>query len=158
MSAIRNFALVAVAAAALAGSARAQATTPGNPPVAGHHGHGNGLGGGMGAFKDLNLTDAQKVQIKAVREKYHAQNQASRDQAKPYRDAARAARQTGDTAAFRTNMEKASQLTSAVRQQEMNELLAVLTPEQRTKADAAMAKRIEERANRHAKRDKRRKD
>jgi Spy/CpxP family protein refolding chaperone len=141
MSAIRTFALAAVAAAALASSAQAQGTaiTPGNQPVAGHRGHGRG--GKMGGFKDLNLTDAQKAQVKAIRTKYQAQNKASRDQAKPYMDAARAARQKGDTVAFRTNMEKARSVSSGVRTQEMNEIRAILTPDQRAKADAAMAQR-----------------
>jgi Spy/CpxP family protein refolding chaperone len=153
MSAIRTFALAAVAAAALAGSAQAQSTTatPGNQPVAGQRGHGRGRGGQLGGFKELNLTDAQRAQIKAIHTKYQAQNKASRDQAKPFIDAARAARQKGDTAAFRSNMEKARQLSSGVRQQEMNEVRAVLTPEQRTKFDAAAAQRKEKFANRGGK-------
>ena len=145
MSAIRTFALAAVAAAALAGSAQAQSTTatPGNQPVAGQRGHGRGRGAQRGGFKDLNLTDAQKAQIKAIRTRYKDQNKAARDQAKPFIDAARAARQKGDTAAFRSNMEKARQVSSGARAQELNEIRAVLTPEQRTKFDAAAAQRKE---------------
>lgn len=151
MSAIRTFALAAVAAAALAGSAQAQSTTatPGNQPVAGQRGHGRG--GKMGGFKDLNLTDAQKAQIKTIRTRYQSQNKASRDQTKPFMDAARAARQKGDTAAFRSNMERARQVSSGVRTQEMNEIRAVLTPEQRTKFDAAAAQRKQNFAKRGGK-------
>jgi protein CpxP len=150
MSAIRTFALAAVAAAALAGSAQAQTTTgrPLNQPVAGQRGQGHGRGDKMGMFKNLNLSDAQKAQVKAIRAKYKTQLGASRDQAKPYLDAARAARQKGDSAGFRSNMEKARQTSGAVRQQEMNEIRAVLTPEQRAKADAAMAQRKNDRGNR----------
>ena len=128
MSALRNFALVAVAAAALAGSAQAQ-----NPD------RGHGRGEMMGHFGRLNLTDAQKAQIKAIHTKYQPQIKASREQAKPFMEAARAARQKGDTAAFRANIEKARQVSSAVLQQEMNEVRAVLTPAQRAQADSMMA-------------------
>jgi Spy/CpxP family protein refolding chaperone len=153
MSAIRTFALAAVAAAALAGSAQAQSTTatPATQPVAGHRGHGRGRGDQRAGFKELNLTDAQKAQIKTIRTKYQAQNRASRDQAMPFIDAARAARQKGDTAAFRSNMEKARQVSTSVRTLEMNEIRAVLTPEQRTKFDAAAAQRKEKFANRGGK-------
>ncbi len=141
MSAIRNFALAALSAAALAGSAQAQGTaiTPRNRPVAGQRGQRQGHE--MGAFKKLNLTEAQKAQIKAIHTKYETQIKASREQAKPFMEAARAARQKGDTAAFRSNMEKARQLSSGVRQQEMNEVRGVLTPAQRAQADSLMAQR-----------------
>lgn len=131
MSAIRNFALVAAATAALAGSTQAQ------DPLRHDHGRGNRIG----AFRDLNLTEAQKTQIQAIHTKYQTQFKTSREQAKPFMEAARAARQKGDTAAFRSNMEKAHQLMSAVQEQERNEIRAVLTPEQRAKADSAMARR-----------------
>lgn len=129
MSAIRNFALVAVAAAALAGSAQAQ----GQPM------RGQDRGEMMGHFGKLNLTEVQKAQIKAIHTKYQAQLKASREQAKPFLEAAHAARQTGDTAAFRANIEKARQVSSGVHQQEMNEVRAVLTPAQRAQADSMMA-------------------
>jgi Spy/CpxP family protein refolding chaperone len=141
MSALRTFALAAVAAAALAGSAQAQSTTPGNSPVAGQRGRGHGRGDQMGGFRELNLTDAQKAQIKTIHQKYEPQMKASRDQAKPFLDAARAARQKGDTATARANMEKAMQASSGIRQQEMNEVRGVLTAEQRTKFDAAASQR-----------------
>ena len=154
MSAIRNFALAAVAAAAIAGSAQAQSptATPGAKPVAGMRGRGRDHGKHMGAFKDLNLTDAQKAQMKAIHAKYQPQLKASREQAKPLMEAARAARQKGDTAAFRANIEKARQLSSGIRTQEMNEIRAILTPDQRAKADAAMAQRKQERGARKGKR------
>jgi protein CpxP len=143
MSALRTFALAAVAAAALAGSSQAQSTTPGNPPVGGPRGRGPGRGDQMGEFRGLNLTDAQKAQIEAIHKKYEPQMKASRDQAKPFIDAARAARQKGDTAAARANMEKAMQVSSGIRQQGMNEVRGVLSPEQRTKFDAAVSQRRE---------------
>lgn len=104
--------------------------------------------GGRGEFgRDLNLTDAQKAQIKAIHEKYKPQNEALRAQSKPFMEAAKAARQKGDTVAFRTNIEKAHQVMQggqSFRTQQAAEIRAILTPDQRVKFDArqkAMAER-----------------
>jgi Spy/CpxP family protein refolding chaperone len=94
---------------------------------------------------DLNLTEAQKAQTKAIRDKYKPQREALRTQEKPLIDAARAARQKGDTAAFRSNMQKARELGQSVRTQEMNEIRGVLTAEQRAKFDARQKERAERR-------------
>jgi len=99
---------------------------------------------------DLSLTDAQKAQIKAIRQKYQPQNEALRAQAKPFMDAARAARQKGDTAAVRSNMEKVRQVMQggqSVRAQETAEIRNVLTAEQRTKFDARQKEMADRRAN-----------
>ncbi|MBA3645216.1 MAG: Spy/CpxP family protein refolding chaperone [Gemmatimonadaceae bacterium] len=130
MSALRNFALAAVAAAAFSGTAHAQHMD---------RGHDHGRAGPMSAFHGLNLSEAQKTQIKAIHTRYEPQLRASRDQAKPFLEAARAARQKGDTAAVRANLEKARQLSSGIRQQEMSEVRAVFTPAQRAQADSLMA-------------------
>src|SRR5204863_986583 len=87
------------------------------------------------------------AQIKAIRQKYQPQNEAARAQAKPFIDAARAARQKGDTAAFRSNMEKARQVGQSVRTQETAEIRNVLTAEQRTKFDARQKEMADRRAN-----------
>jgi Spy/CpxP family protein refolding chaperone len=100
---------------------------------------GHDRGEMMEHFDKLNLTDAQKTQIKAIHEKYQARIKANQEQAKTYMQAARAARQKGDTAAFRANAEKARQLTTALHEQAMNEVRAVLTPAQRAQADSMMA-------------------
>jgi len=108
-----------------------------------------GPGGREGFGRDLNLTEAQKTQIKAIRQRYQPQNEALRAQAKPFMDAARAARQKGDTAAFRSNMEKARQVMQSgqsTRTQEQAEIRAILTPEQRTKFDARQKAAAERRA------------
>jgi Spy/CpxP family protein refolding chaperone len=101
-----------------------------------------GKGGGRegrGFGRDLNLTEAQKAQVKAIHQKYQPQSQALRDRAKPFMDAARAARQNRDSVAARTNMEKARQVMQSgesFRTQEKAEIRAILTPEQRVKFDA----------------------
>src|SRR5256714_14496859 len=136
----RSLALGALMLVGVAGISAAQSTTaPQNRPDSGSYRRGpRGGGGSRGREfgRDLNLTDAQKAQIKAIRDKYKPQNEAARTQARPFIDAARAARQKGDTVAFRSNMEKARQVGQSVRTQETAEIRNVLTPDQRTKFDA----------------------
>ncbi|HEX3533567.1 MAG TPA: Spy/CpxP family protein refolding chaperone [Gemmatimonadaceae bacterium] len=141
MSTVRTLALGALMLVGVAGVSAAQSTATPRRPEAGSY--RRGPGGGFG--RDLNLTDAQKAQIKAIRAKYQPQNQALRAQAKPYMDAAKAARQKGDTVAFRSNMEKAHQVmqNASYRTQEQAEIRAVLTPEQQAKFDAQAKARAE---------------
>jgi Spy/CpxP family protein refolding chaperone len=123
----------------VAGVSAAQSTTtpPSRAPRSGQMQARRGGGGEFG--RDLNLTDAQKAQIKAIRQKYQPQNEALRTQAKPFVDAARAARQKHDTASARSNMEKARQVMQggqSIHAQETAEIRAILTPEQQAKFDA----------------------
>jgi Spy/CpxP family protein refolding chaperone len=104
---------------------------------------------GRGFGRDLNLTDAQKTQIQAIHQKYQPQYQALRDRAKPFKEGARAARQKGDTAAFRTNMQQAAQVMQSgqsIRTQERSEIRAILTPDQQAKFDARQKAASERRA------------
>jgi periplasmic protein CpxP/Spy len=139
MSSVRTLALGALMIVGVAGVSAAQSTT--TPPTrAPRSGQMQARRGGGGEFgRDLNLTDAQKAQIKTIRAKYQPQNEALRTQAKPFMDAARAARQKGDTVAARTNMEKARQVMQGgqtFRNQENAEIRAILTPDQQAKWDA----------------------
>jgi protein CpxP len=138
MSSVRTLALGALMIVGVAGVSAAQSTTtpPTRAPRSGQMQARRG--GGVEFGRGLNLTDAQKAQIKAIRQKYQPQNEALRAQAKPFVDAARAAKQKGDTAAFRSNMEKAHQLMqgASFRTQENAEIRAILTPDQQAKFDA----------------------
>jgi Spy/CpxP family protein refolding chaperone len=166
MSKVRTLALGALMIAGIAGVSEAQASsTPRTRADSGYHRRGpegragaraEGRRGGEGfAFaRDLNLTDAQKAQIKAIRQKYQPQQQALRTQAKPFLNAARTARQNKDSVAFRTNMEKAQQVLKGgdtYRTQEMAEIRNVLTPDQRAKFDARQKEFAERRAKDGAK-------
>ena len=143
---VRTLALGALMVVGVAGVSAAQSTTtPRTRSDSASHRHRadmgprRGPGGREGFGRDLNLTEAQKTQIKEIRQKYQPQNEALRTQAKPYMDAARAARQKGDTATARTNMEKARQIMQggqSYRTQEQAEIRAILTPEQQAKWDA----------------------
>jgi protein CpxP len=138
MSSVRTLALGALMIVGVAGVSAAQSTT--TPPTRGSRtGQMQARRGGGEFGRDLNLTDAQKAQIKTIREKYKPQNEALRTQAKPFMEAARAAKQKGDTVAFRTNIEKAHQVMQggqSFRTQENAEIRAILTPDQQAKWDA----------------------
>ncbi len=137
MFTVRTVALGALMLVGVAGASVAQSTATPRRPDAGSYRRG-GPGGRQGFGRDLNLTDAQKAQIKAIRQKYQPQNEALRAQGKPYIEAARAARQKGDTVAFRSNMEKAHQVmqNASFRTQMQAEIRGILTPEQQVKFDA----------------------
>lgn len=116
-----------------------------------HRGHARKAGRGRGfAFgRDLNLTEAQHTQIAAIHRKYQPQYRSLRERARPFNEAARAARQKWDSAGFRTNTERARQVMAggeAIRNQETAEIRAVLTAEQRTKFDARQREFAERRA------------
>jgi Spy/CpxP family protein refolding chaperone len=148
MSTARTLALGALMLVGVAGVSAAQSTaTPRTRPDAGSYQRGDrrGPGGREGFGRDLNLTEAQKTQIKAIRQKYQPQNEALRTQVKPFMEAARAARQKGDTAAYRANVEKAHQVMQAAsfKTQERAEIRAILTPEQQAKFDAHEKQRAE---------------
>jgi len=151
MSTVRTLALGALMVFGVAAVSAAQSpTTPKTRADSGYNRRGARPDGqfrkgpgtgreGRGFGRDLNLTDAQKTQIKAIRQRYQSQNQALRDRAKPFMDAARTARKSGDSVAFRSNMEKARQVMQSgqsIRTQEQAEIRAILTPEQQAKFDA----------------------
>ena len=153
--------LAALLAFGAATAAAAQQTQPSTPQAHGARGRmGPGPGRGMrrdaGLLRGITLSDAEKANLKAVREKYAPQMKTLREQFKPQREAMRAARQRGDTAAVRALWEKNgpaerdafNKLTDAQR----NDLRAALSAENRTKFDANAAelqKRMAKRAGKH---------
>jgi Spy/CpxP family protein refolding chaperone len=155
MSTVRTLALGALMVCGVAGVSAAQSSvTPKTRADSGYHRRGDRPDGqfrkgGRGFGRDLNLTDAQKTQIKAIHQKYEPQNKALRDRAKPFKEAARTARQKGDSVAFRTNMEKARQVMQSgqsFQTQEQAEIRAILTPDQQAKFDAHQKAAAERRA------------
>ena len=154
MSTLRTLALGTLLVCGVAGVSAAQSSTvpKARTDSGSHREFRKGPGGGRegrGFGRDLNLTEAQKTQIKAIRQKYQPQNQALRDRAKPFMEAARTARQKGDSVAFRSNMEKAQQVMQSGQSfhtQEQAEIRAILTPEQQVKFDAHQKAAAEHRA------------
>ena len=148
----------------LIGSATlASAQQPTHPQAArGKHAQGaHGMMGGQGArglFKGITLSDAEKANLKAVRGKYATQQKALREQFKPQMQAARDARQRGDSAALKALWEKSAgqrEQTKQLMLAERNDLRAALTPANQTTFDAnvaAMQKRMTAREQNGAKR------
>ena len=139
----KHLAFLAAALVAVAPMAHAQATTA--PAPRAERGSMKGMRGpGHGdMYKSLNLTDAQKAQVKAIHQKYASRFKSARDASKPDFDAMRAARQKGDTAAMRAAREKLRAdmaPTQKVREQEMAEVRGILTPAQQQQFDAMKAK------------------
>jgi Spy/CpxP family protein refolding chaperone len=108
-------------------------------------------------FKGITLSDAEKSNIKNVRTKYALQTKALREQMKPQMQAARAARQRGDSAALKELWQKSSAQREQVRQlmlAQQNDVRASLTPANQATFDtnaAALKKRIAERTQNGAK-------
>lgn len=102
-------------------------------------------------FKGIQLTDAEKANVKAVQQKYASQMKAIREQLKPQIQAARAARQRGDTAALKAMWQKSSAQREQIKtllESERNDLRAALTPQHQAQFDANV-KQLEQRvANR----------
>ena len=107
-----------------------------------------------GLFRGIDLTQAQRDQMKTVNEKYRAQFQTIRESLKPELNAAHEARQRGDTVAARAAFERtkpARDQMQALMQQQRTELRGVLTPEQQKTFDsnvAQMKERMEKRGDR----------
>jgi Spy/CpxP family protein refolding chaperone len=118
----------------------------------GRHGRRGGRGFGRGFARDLNLTDAQRTQIRAIHDKYRPRIKAIHEQFKTQAEAARALRQKGDTAGARAAYQRLRTDVQAkiqpIRQQEQAEVRNVLTAEQRAKFDAAQTRMKERMQNR----------
>ncbi|HKG95475.1 MAG TPA: Spy/CpxP family protein refolding chaperone [Gemmatimonadaceae bacterium] len=148
---------VGLALAIGAGVAGAQSSTPGatrdtdgrprRERVAqdgGERGQRGGRRGGPGGalLKGITLTDAQKAQLKAQREKSEPQAKALREQFGTIMRDERAARERGDSAGVKAARERAQTLRTQMeplRQQQIASLRAVLTPEQQKQLDANLA-------------------
>ena len=136
--------------------ASAQQATPAPAPGAhAHHGHfRRGEGFQHQLFRGITLSDAEKANIKAVREKYAPQMKGLREQLKPQLQAAREARQRGDTAALKTMWAQSAAQREQVKkllEAERTDLRAALVPANQAKFDAnvkELEQRIAQRAGR----------
>jgi Spy/CpxP family protein refolding chaperone len=150
-----------VAGAQAPGTQSPSVKTPGEKGIDGHRGHrGEAMRGGRrggrgfepGLARDLNLTEAQRTQIRAIHEKYRPRIQAIHEQFKSQSEAARALRQKGDTAGARAAFQRLRTDMQArlqpIHQQQQTEIRNLLTAEQRTKFDAAQQRMKERIQNR----------
>jgi protein CpxP len=110
----------------------------------GGHRRGRGQQFGQRFAEKLNLTDAQKQQLQDVRKNFREQNKAFFDSSRETFKQFREARKAGDTArveALKPAMEQQWAQMKQLRQQQTQQVLALLTPEQRTQWEAMKAER-----------------
>jgi Spy/CpxP family protein refolding chaperone len=156
MSKIRSMVVGLLVVAGAAGIAEAQA--PRQEPGARARGEaGRARRGGLeqrgmrALFRNINLTEAEKANLKAVGEKYRAQFTTIRQSMRPDMEAARAARQRGDTAAARAAFARTADERAQIRSltERMHaDARAALAPEHRAQFDANVARIKERLANR----------
>jgi Spy/CpxP family protein refolding chaperone len=99
----------------------------------------------------LNLTDAQKQQIKDVQQSFHNENKAFFDAAQDTRRQIREAKEAGDTARLESLKATAKSQHAQMKQlrdAKMQRIEAVLTTEQRAQWQALKAEREAKRAER----------
>jgi protein CpxP len=94
--------------------------------------------GGHALFRGITMTDAQRSQLKEIHAKYRPEAQSIRESMRPAFQEARAARQRGDTAAARAAWSRTSDARAKLRalhDQQLADVRAILTPEQRQQFD-----------------------
>ena len=105
-----------------------------------------------GLFRDIELTQAQRDQMKTVNEKYRPQFESIRESLKPDLKAAHDARQRGDTVAARAAFERTKvgrEKMQALMQQQRAEVRGLLTADQQKTFDSnvqQLKERMEKRA------------
>jgi protein CpxP len=138
------------AVAVLALSASLAIAAPGEGKAGKHGRHGRAAHGERG-FAKLNLSDAQKAQVKQLREQFRNENKALFDGMKQTRTEMKAAREANDTArleALRGTATSQREQLKAKSQALNAQVLNLLTAEQRAQYDAMKAEREARRAAR----------
>ena len=142
----------AVAGLAVLLGGAAVAAAQGAPPVTQRgqaRAHQRGPQGGPGGhlekalFQGIQLSDAEKARIKTIRQQHAQDLKSQRGGLKPDAQAIRDARQRGDTAALRAERQKMApqrEQMQKLAQQLRGEYRTALTPENRAKFDANVAK------------------
>lgn len=128
--------------------------------VAAPHGPGKfgkgGRGGARGEFSErfaqkLNLTDAQKQQVRDTQQSFREQNKAFFEQMKDTHRQIREAKQAGDNArleSLKATAQSQRERMKQLRQEQTARIVALLTPEQRAQFDALKAERKANRGDR----------
>ena len=109
----------------------------------GHRGHGK-AGFSQKMAEKLNLTDAQKQQIKDIEKNFREQNKAFFESARTLHQQFRAARQANDQAtldSLKPQMEAQRAQMKQLRDAQFAQIRNVLTAEQRAQLDAWKAQR-----------------
>jgi Spy/CpxP family protein refolding chaperone len=101
-------------------------------------GRRDGFGPAGALLKGITLSDAQKAQLKTIREQ-NKPSDAQREQGRTAFEEARAARQKGDTAAARVALAKVRADREKESARHLTALRAILTSEQQKQFDANVA-------------------
>lgn len=116
----------------------------------GRHGrHGGAFGQRMA--EKLNLTDAQKQQMRDLQKSFRENNKQVFEDAHALRKEFRAAKEAGDTAkleSLKPRMEAQRAQMKQLHDAQQTRILALLTPDQRTQWEALKAEREQRRAER----------
>ena len=116
----------------------------------GHRGHHRGFMSARLAQK-LNLTDAQKAQIKDLNKQFRQDNKAFFEQVKATRQEARAAKKANDTAkldALKPTIQSEKAQMKQLRTAQEAKVLSVLTPDQQAQLNQLKAQWQAKRAQR----------
>lgn len=154
--------IMALAATLVAGLAIHLAYAQINNKQAGKAGSGwhhnrHGRGGGMMALRNLNLTDAQKAQMKQLRQSYHERTKPLQTELRTKMQELRQANQGGtfNEALVSQKLAETAPLRAKLMAEQFKlrqDALAVLTPEQKTQLEQQReqfkAKREQRQANR----------
>ena len=110
----------------------------------GFHGRGHGRHGGRMMFRNLDLTDAQKAQMKEIRETSHQNLRPVMEQIRAKRQEIRQANQDGNVneALITQKLTEIAPLEAklqAERARVHQQMLSVLTPDQKAKLDQQRA-------------------
>ena len=119
--------------------------------------HGRGHGGEFSArmAEKLNLSDAQKQQVRDLQRSFRVENQAFFENAKDTRRQLREAKKAGDTARFEAlkgTFKAQRETMKQLRQAQHERILAVLTAEQRAQLETLKAERKARRDERRGQR------
>jgi periplasmic protein CpxP/Spy len=90
-------------------------------------------------LKGINLTDAQKDRLKAIRKEQEPEMKKTREQFSAVMKEARDARERGDTATARAKMEQVRTQMEHRRDQQIATLRTILTADQQKQLDANIA-------------------
>ena len=137
-----GLALVVGAASAAAAqsppNARPDTTQRDHRRWGGEHGGRRGGPDGM-LLKGINLTDAQKDRLKAIRKEQEPEMKKTREQFGVVMKEAREARERGDTATARAKMEQVRGQMERQRDQQIATLRTILNADQQKQLDANIA-------------------
>ncbi|HEX2120891.1 MAG TPA: Spy/CpxP family protein refolding chaperone [Thermoanaerobaculia bacterium] len=140
---MKKIKFITTTAAVLALSASLAIAAPHGKGHGGKRGHGRAEFGEKFAAK-LNLTEAQKAQVRQFNESFRERNkaffQSSRQTMRDYREA----KQAGDTAraeSLKATLQSQREQMKQLRAEQRAQIRAILTPEQRAQFDALEAER-----------------